>query len=274
VRIRLTYRDLMPDSDALEGEYLDMRHSVRVVRDATTVLKPDGQLLLTYAPDVLPRSGYPEAFDALSNLAPSSDNRGTAAGGDRRNAPSAVLGFLDRDRNRWCRMTTFTVDNGEEYEAALPLFAAVSSLYRELAPQHWWAQRRFVDGVSPDFIIPGTVFSSVTVNRTFRTAAHTDSGNRRPGLEAMVVLACADDGRHGGDLIFPRYRTGVAVSPGGLLLADMHELHGNAPLLGPRTSIVCYVRSGMDECGTRVEEWQRAGPQNMGRGGPHDGFRR
>jgi 2-oxoglutarate-Fe(II)-dependent dioxygenase family protein len=271
VRIRLTYRDLMLDADALEGEYLDVGHCVRVVRDATTVLKPDGQLLLTYAPDVLPRSGYPEAFDALSHLAPSSGNRGTAAGGDRRDAPSAVLGFLDRDRNRWCRMTNFTVDNGEAYEAALPLFAAVSSLYRELAPQHWAAQNRFVERASPDFIIPGTVFSSVTLNRNWRTAAHTDSGNRRPGLEAMVVLG---DGRHSGELIFPRYRMGVAVTPGGLLLADMHELHGNAPLLGPRTSIVCYVRSGMDECGTRVEEWQRAVPRNMGRRATGDDFRR
>jgi Oxygenase domain of the 2OGFeDO superfamily len=259
VILRLTYPDVVLDAGSLEGKFLDSRHCGRVVLDSATVLKPDGQLLFTYASDALPRALCQEGYDILNCLRPSSDNRGTAAGGDRWNAPSAVLGFLDRDgRNRWCRMTGFTVDNYEAYEASLPLFAAVSSRYRDLAPQHWEAQCRFAARASRDFIIPGTVFTSVTLNRSFRTAAHTDSGNRRPGLEAMVVLA-ADD-LVGGELIFPRYRIGVAVRPGGLLLADMHELHGNAPLSpgGLRLSVVCYARAGMGACGTVGEEWRRA----------------
>jgi hypothetical protein len=114
--------------------------------------------------------------------------------------------------------------------------------------------------VSPDFIIPGSVFSSVTFNKNWRTHAHTDTGNRRPGLEALLVLASGDIS--GCEVVFPRYRTAVAVTHGGLLVADMHSLHGNAPLFGPglRVSLVCYTREGISRCGSAAEEWARGSP--------------
>lgn len=94
-------------------------------------------------------------------------------------------------------------------------------------------------------MIPGTPFTTATVNADFRTAAHTDTGNRRPGLEVLVVL----EGRRGGELIFPRYRLAVDARPGDLLLADMRELHGNAPLKSTRLTLVLYALSRMRHCG-------------------------
>jgi hypothetical protein len=257
--IRLTHADLMLDAKKLAGQFLDARHYDRVVRDDAVVLRPDGRLLLLYAGDVLPPSLCEAVFEASKHLHPTSDNRGTAAGGHRRIAPSDVFGFLDRyPTNPYCRMTGFTIDHDAEYETALPLFVAISRKYQELAPHHWEVQHRFADTVSPDFVIPGTTFTSVTINRDFRTAAHTDSGNYRPGLEAIAVLA---GGRYEGcELVFPRYRTAVDMRMGGLCLADMHELHGNAPLVGRglRLSLVCYARAGMCRCGSAEEEWRRA----------------
>jgi hypothetical protein len=248
----------MLDAARLQGERLDLSLCARAVRDATTVLKPDGSLLLTYAPEALAPGLCTDAFEALKDLHPTSNTRGTAAGGRKRKAPSAVFGFLADDC--WsprCRMTSFTIENGAAYEDTLPLISAVSLKYKELAPTHWELQHRFATRVSPDFVIPGTVFSSVTFNRTWRTKAHTDSGNRRPGLEAMVVLTSGDI--KGGELIFPRYRTAVDLAHGSLLLGDMHELHGNAPLFGPglRLSLVHYMRAGISRCGTKVEEWAK-----------------
>jgi len=128
----------MLDAARLQGERLDLSLCDRAVRDATTVLRPDGSLLLTYAPAALDPGLCAAAFEALKDLHPTSNTRGTAAGGRKRKAPSAVLGFLADDC--WsprCRMTSFTIENGAAYEATLPLINAVSLKYKELAPTHW-----------------------------------------------------------------------------------------------------------------------------------------
>ena len=256
--VRLAHRDMMLDAARLEGEFVNLSHCDRVLPGAATIIKPDGQLLLTYVPDALDLGLCEAAFEVLRHLNPASNNRGMAAGPERK-APSAVLGFYAGDtRSPGCRMTTFTIENGGAYEAMLPLFAEISRRYKEVAPAHWEAQNRFATRVSQDFVISRTVFSSVSFNKHWRTFAHTDSNNHRPGLEALVVLTSGDV--RGGEIIFPRYRTGVAVGHGGLLVGDMHELHGNAPLLGPglRLSLVCYMREGISMCGTKAEEWARA----------------
>ena len=46
--IQLTHAHLMPDADELEGQHLDASHYVHLIDDSTTVLKPDGSLLLIY----------------------------------------------------------------------------------------------------------------------------------------------------------------------------------------------------------------------------------
>ena len=274
--IRLTDGDLMPEADRLEGDYLDARHHDRVVRDTCTVLKPDGSPLLIYVADVLPRPACLRAFDAFRDVPLRSDNRGVASGMPRfrpvrrngkvsrrlqaRPVNSGVIGFLDRTRQLpYCRTTALTMDHPGALRGARPLAAAASDLFRELAPDRWAAQRAFVEGVDPAFVIPGTVFTTITVNRSWRTAAHTDAGDYRPGMGVMAVL---EGGRFGGgELIFPRYRTAVDMRTGGLCLADVHELHGNAPMWGQRftrLSFVFYARERMRNCGTPEEEREQA----------------
>jgi Oxygenase domain of the 2OGFeDO superfamily len=277
--IRLTDADLMPDADvdALPGTYLYRPHYDRVIRDSTTVLKPDGSPLLVYAQDVLPQALCRAVFNSFKGVRIHlTDNRGFAAGGQSfrreradgslsrtvrwRRMRSDVLGFLDRDsRNPYCRMTTFARDNFAVFKAAQPLVTAVDAIFREFAPERWQAQRQFVDTLAPAFVIPATVFTSVTVNRSERTACHTDDHDYRPGLGVMSVL---EGGQfYGGELIFPKYRTAVDMRTGGVCLADVHEQHGNAPLLGHRfvrLSFVFYAREQMDVCGTVEEERRRA----------------
>jgi len=206
--LRLTENDVVLDAEveALKGTFLFAPHYDRVIRDSTTVLKPDGSTLFTYVKDALPRSICEAAFATFKD-APlgTTDARGLAAGGrpfqrlrkdgsrsaTRRSKPlqSNVIGFLDRDpRNPYCRMTSFTRDNFAVFQAARPLVVEVNRLFRELAPERWQAQREFAERVSPDFVIPGTVFTSVTVNRSERTAAHMDAHDYRPGFGVMAVL--------------------------------------------------------------------------------------
>jgi hypothetical protein len=63
---------------------------------------------------------------------------------------------------------------------------------------------------------------------------------------------------YGCKLIFPKYRTAVDMRTGGVCLADVHELHGNAPHIPDgrflRLSFAFYSREHMDQCGTLEEE--------------------
>jgi hypothetical protein len=276
--IHLSDADLMSDAaiQGLPGNLLYRPHYDRVITDTTTVLKPDGSVLLTYIKDALPRPLCQTVFDTFKGVhIPRSDNRGLslAAGGQSfrrrkadgtvsntirwRSMPSAVLGYMDRNaRNPYCRMTAFTRGHIEHFGGLLPLVGEVDRVFHQWAPERWQAQRQFVDTVAPDFVIPGTVFTSVTVNRSFRTSAHRDDGDYRPGLGVMAVL---QGGRyHGCELIFPRYRTAVDMRTGGVCLADVHELHGNAPLTPDggfvRLAFVFYAREHMHQCGTLEDE--------------------
>jgi hypothetical protein len=270
--IQLREADLMSDAevDALRGQYLFAPHYDRVIRDTATVLKPDGSVLAVYIADAVSRAARQSAF-AVKDKIGRTDARGYAAGGRSyrkrlangtmsntvrwRRMNSDVVGFLDRDpRNPYCRMTTLTRDHAA-LDAVLPLAVEVDRVFQQLAPKRWGAQRRFIDRVPLDFVVPDTVFTSVTVNKNERTAAHTDEHDYSDGLGVMTVL----EGGHydGGELVFPKYRTAVDMRTGGVCLADVHELHGNARFVGrtfTRLSFVFYAREHMDQCGTVEQE--------------------
>jgi hypothetical protein len=65
-------------------------------------------------------------------------------------------------------------------------------------------------------------------------------------------------------LVFPQYRVAVDLGTRDVLLADVHEWHGNTPLVGAggeyeRVSCVFYYRTGMRHCRPPAEEleWAR-----------------
>jgi hypothetical protein len=271
--IQLTDADLTPGSDTLETRHLDEAHYDRVIDYDTIVLKPDGERLFIYVRDALRRSSCELAFESFKSLPLHSSNRIAAAGGGYRRRkqdgarsrtrqteaqPSDVVGYLDADRRfPVCRLSALTLDHYAEFAAARPFVEDVNRIFQRFAPERWAAQQAFVEHVNPDFRIPNTVFTTITVNRSWRTAAHRDSGDCRPGLGVMTAM-----GRFaGGELIFPKFRTAVAMRTGGLLLADVHELHGNAPLAvrpsQQRLSFVFYARAGMTRCKSVAEEVAR-----------------
>lgn len=273
--------------------------------ETCTVLKPDGNPLVIYVKDVLPRSLCAEAFSIFKQVDVDNGgtNRGMAAGiiddvndsridpvdtihGDVKltgrgtrfypmkedgtvsrtaraaSVPTAIIGFFDRyPRIPYCRQTAFTMDHPDLWQKALPYIQKVNEIFKEYAPEHHAKQQEFVKAIHPDFIIPGTAFSTLTINRDWRTALHQDCGDFRSGLGVMTVL---QGGTYSGcELVFPRYRCAVDMRTGGVALADVHEFHGNAPLEGVpgqfvRISAVFYVREKMSECGSKEFELERA----------------
>ncbi len=113
---------------------------------------------------------------------------------------------------------------------------------------------------TPTDVVP---FTTITVNRSWRTAAHIDSGDLKQGFG---VLCCLGD-FEGCDLVFPRYKTAVRFREGDILLADVaNQVHGNTPLLNPdgsepkpgkepeRLSCIFYYQEKMEHCLVPEEE--------------------
>jgi hypothetical protein len=107
-----------------------------------------------------------------------------------------------------------------------------------------------------------TPFTTITCNKSWRTAAHVDKGDLKEGFGVMCCLGDFE----GCDLVFPRYRTAVRYREGDVILADVHQVHGNTPLLRPDGSVpevgreperlVCvfYYQEDMDKCERTTEK--------------------
>lgn len=168
---------------------------------------------------------------------------------------SGVAGWFDRyPRIPYGRATAYTEHHPEKFAMAYPFLQSLNRGFKELLPWRWGNQKRAADKIDPKFLVPDTVFTTVTVNKTFRTAAHYDAGDLNEGLSNLLVVGTGD--YTGGYLVFPEYRVAVNVRPGDLLLVNNHEvLHGNTPIVlnNPddptceRISLVCYFREKMLE---------------------------
>lgn len=163
---------------------------------------------------------------------------------------SGVAGWYDRyPRIPYGRPTAYTEHHPELFKRAYPFLQSLNKGFKELLPWRWANQRGVANKIDSRFLVPDTVFTTITVNKTFRTAAHFDAGDYQDGLSNLLVLGSGE--YTGGYLVFPEYRIAVNVRPGDLLLVNNHEvLHGNTPIVldhpkAERISVVCYFRENM-----------------------------
>lgn len=163
---------------------------------------------------------------------------------------SGVAGWYDRyPRIPYGRATSYTEKHPELFAKSYPFLQSLNRGYKELLPWRWGNQKAAADKIDPRFLVPETVFTTITVNKSFRTACHRDAGDLNDGLSNLLVLG---DGQYtGGYLVFPEYRIAVNVRPGDLLLVNNHEIiHGNTEIKlnhekAERISLVCYFREAM-----------------------------
>lgn len=294
----------MPDEAvaALGGSFMGLKDfDILVSGEDATALKPDGSLLLVYRRSALPDASCRAAWLALRQAAVKQGNRGLAAGnvtaksrlGNRvtarttgtriipvrsdgtfsnttysREVRSGIVGYFDRyQRIPYCRLTAFNLERPERFRAALPFIRAVDRVFAENVPDRYAAQKEVIERTSPDFYIHGTAFTTVTVNRNWQTAVHRDAGDYRPGFGVMAVLQAGE--YQGGYLVFPKYRIAVDMRSGGVCMADVHEWHGNTPIVGKpgfyeRLSCVFYYRENMHRCGSAAEELEIAKNRKRG----------
>jgi len=179
---------------------------------------------------------------------------------------SGVIGNFNAEaRNPFCRQTSYTKAHKKDLEDSLPLFEAINDCFRKQVPTRWDSQRQFLErtGIKNNgWVLGDTVFTTVTVNRNFRTAVHTDAGDYPDGFGNLTVLGKGD--YKGAYTVFPKFRVAADVRSGDFLAMDVHQLHGNVPM-DPmddeenfeRVSIVCYTRVLMKNCGSVSEELEK-----------------
>jgi hypothetical protein len=173
---------------------------------------------------------------------------------------SGIAGWFDRyPRIPYGRTTSYTRDNREKFEMAYPFLQTLARGFKDLFPWRYKNQMDAAAKMDPAFMVPETPFTTITVNKTFRTAAHFDAGDLNTGLSNLLVLS--NNGNYSGAyLVAPEYRVAVNVRPGDLLLINNHEvMHGNTPIVlndpeAERISLVCYFREKMLELGSKEYE--------------------
>lgn len=176
---------------------------------------------------------------------------------------SGIAGWYDRyPRIPYGRATTYTRDNFDKFKMAYPFLQSLARGFKELLPWRYNNQMEAAKKLDSRYLVPETPFTTITVNKTFRTAAHRDAGDLDSGLSNLLVLS--NNGNYsGGYLVFPQVRVAVNVRPGDLLLVNNHEvIHGNTPIVlnddvAERISIVCYFREKMLELGSHEYEEAR-----------------
>ena len=179
---------------------------------------------------------------------------------------SGIAGFFDRyPRIPYGRATAYTEKNYETYEKCYPFMRKLSSEFKRLLPYRFSVQEDAANKLDPRFRVAGTdtPFTTITVNKNFRTAAHRDAGDLNTGFSNLTVVA-KDKQWKGGSLVLPEFRVAVDLRPGDLLLINNHAgIHGNTELLPPegmtledmeRISLVCYFREKMLELGSMEYE--------------------
>jgi len=173
---------------------------------------------------------------------------------------SGIAGWYDRyPRIPYGRATSYTRDYFDLFQKSFPFLQRLNEGFRDLVPWRWSNQRKAADKLDPQFLVPETVFTTITVNKNFRTAAHLDAGDFSDGLSNLLVVSNGGE-YEGAYLVAPEYRIAIDVRPGDLLLINNHEvIHGNTPIKlknpsAERISLVCYFRENMLELGSKEYE--------------------
>jgi hypothetical protein len=239
-----------------------------ILNNDADVYTDEGKLLFKFRKNVITKPNQNKFFDNIIQFVQNnkSSNRGSATGSHCKNVfknpkvMSAILGYFDnwsptqkivfKQKGfvptldvRECR---FNMDYPDKYKETIPLIQEINQLYEHLTPDEYVKQNQKANETY--FRIPNTCFTTITVNVNYQTSVHIDKGDDEEGFGNLVVI---EKGNYtGGETCFPQYGIGVNVRSGDILFMDVHQPHGNLPIVridedAKRMSIVCYLRKNV-----------------------------
>lgn len=129
---------------------------------------------------------------------------------------SSIIGYFDRyPRINYCRKTAWTQDNDDKFGFVTIYTEFVDKIFKENFPLEYEEQLNISRRTSPDFKIGKSVFTTITLNRNFRTHYHRDAGNLEVGLAAMSFIKTGKFS--GGEIVMPNYSIGAKLFTGDLV---------------------------------------------------------
>jgi hypothetical protein len=251
--------------EAKEGTYFDANGYKIIDYDADVYARTangEEKLLAKFRRQVFPEELVQLAWNSFYKAAAASRSRGPAAGPINLKSPywkkrkpvkingfstqylvngklskmrvnnlvySSVLGYYERTpfMKVPCRLTSYTQIYFKGYKQGLPFIQAIDKKFKDLVPDAY-AKQLSRAKKQPEFRIDDTAFSSVTINRNFRTALHKDAGDYSEGFGNLSVV---ERGKyHGGETLFPQYKIGFNLRAGDFIAMDVHQWHCNAEL--------------------------------------------
>ena len=250
-----------------------------LINQNATVYRPNGSTLAVLVKGVIPPELTALARENLVPAAGMTTNRGVAAAGEKglrlkkdgtvsktaqaSGVRSGIVGYFDRyPRIPYCRQTSFNENHLDKFDKVRPVFEMMGGVLEKYLPDKYKNQMEACESTHPSWVIKGTPFTTITVNKNFRTMMHRDAGDLSTGFG---VMACLRSGQYDGSFFcMPEYGVAFDMDDGDVLLGAVHdEWHGNTPFEDPsegyeRWTLVAYYREKMMNCGSPSEELERA----------------
>lgn len=256
-------------------------------KEATRFLGPDGEEVATVLRGAVPVSLERKYQGVVKKSFRTTNNRGTASGQklklkvkengtiskvrvSAKKVESSILGYFERTaRLNFCRKAGESAYySGASFNVLREYAEHLSDLFKKVLPEEYEKNKLFSDKISPDFRLGSSLYTTITLNRNFRTFYHRDKGNSK---EVMSTMTVASSGSwYGGDLIFPEYGFGVELRGGDAIIMKNTSIHGNTRIKGfgdfKRVTSVFYARARMIYCGLLDEELERVSSKDKGDG--------
>lgn len=177
---------------------------------------------------------------------------------------SRIFGFRPRNarRNLFCSTTSMASELPRQHQIMLDYGKLIGEQYAEACPEDFSRQMLLVkNAVRPEWMIPGTPFTSGIMNHNNPLKYHYDTGNFEDVKSCMIVLR---KNVEGGRLVVPGLDVRFDLCDGALIYFDgQSHLHGVSPIQritkdAYRYSGVFYSLQQMTHCLAPDEEIKAA----------------
>ena len=274
----VTLKRVMSDEqgEQLKGQFLDesyIKHPI--INEDCDGYDTNGNLLFRFRKNIIPIEILKQGVENFEYSIELTDGRGITSGSSHKRVRkdgsvskitvgnkvlSGNVGYMDANAMiPYCRMTAFGRNHFDKFQEGIPFVEHISELYKELCPEHYTIQKKYCVATNQSYIIGNSAFTTVTVNKNFRTALHKDSGDLSKGFGNLIAYREGD--WSGSYFILPEFGVGIDLHNGDCLFVDVHRWHCNTEYINfnpengdKRISFVMYYREQMISCNSPSNE--------------------
>ena len=260
-------------AEKLKGKYLNNNNYDLLITEDADGYDLNGNLLFRFRKNAIPLETLMLGVNSFKDSIEVTESRGYASGSSHKRirkdgsvsnitvgnkVESGSVGFMDSGAMvKYCRKTAFAKNYFDKYKSGIPFVKFVDDKYKELCPNHYAKQKAIAQGTNQNYIIADTSFTTVTVNKNFRTAVHQDAGDYPDGFGNLI--AYREGNWTGGYFCLPQYKVAIDLQNTDILFVDVHKWHGNTDFINTeqdwlRISFVIYYREYMYKCKQPAEE--------------------